>query len=137
MTTKPIVYHNEGSVKREVKKLLEKHGYFFWMPPANGFGRTGISDFQAIKAGVFLAIETKFGKNTTTPMQRGFLNSVLAEGGFSFVVCERRVDTLRTWLETFDRAAAASMRSEDITARDGATMLDCVQIMTEELATST
>ena len=61
----------EKDVKTRIKKLLDDHDWFWFMPPANGFGRTGISDIIAVKRGVFLAIEAKFGKNPPTAMQIG------------------------------------------------------------------
>lgn len=127
------VCNKEADVKKAVKKLLDKHKWFWWMPPANGFGRTGISDFNAIRGGVFLAVETKFGNNKPTAMQLGFLNSVAAEDCFAFVVNENRVDSLQAWLEAFDRATEAMGKGEKPAPEDGATMLDAIREMTLEL----
>ena len=80
--------HNEAGVKREVKKLLVKYGWFVWMPPANGYGKAGISDFHALKDGKFLAIETKYGDNTPTPMQAKFLQTISRNGGRALVLYE-------------------------------------------------
>ena len=66
----------EKDVKAEVKKLLNAHDWFWWMPPANGFGKAGISDFNALKKGVFLAVETKFGSKKPTP--EGYLQWLAA-----------------------------------------------------------
>lgn len=130
---KQIVYRNEGDVKKQVKTLLKAHGYFFWMPPANGFGRTGIADINAIKSGVFLAVETKFGRNSPTPMQRAFLESINAEQGFGFVVCEKRVGYFAQWLHLFDKASAAHAAGEEIGTAEGAAMLECMRLMTDEM----
>lgn len=130
---KKIVYRNEGDVKKQVKKLLTEHGYFFWMPSANAFGKAGTADICSLKAGVFLAIETKFGKNQPTPMQRGFLESVNAEQGFGFVVNEQRVGYLAQWLHLFDKASELHGRGEETPLADGAAMLECMRFMTEEL----
>lgn len=126
-------YTSEKDVKASVKKLLEKHKWFWWMPPANGFGKVGVSDFNAIRNGVFLAVETKFGGNKPTVQQRAYLESITAEGGFGFVVDEKRVATLTTWMETFDRAAETASRKEKIAPEDGAAMLDAIREMTVEL----
>jgi Holliday junction resolvase len=80
--------HNEAGVKREVRKLLAKHGWFVWMPPANGYGKAGISDFHALRDGKFLAIETKYGGNTTTALQAKFLDNIGLAGGWAIVVNE-------------------------------------------------
>lgn len=126
-------YSSEKDVKATVKKLLTKHKYFWWMPPANGFGKVGVSDFNALRAGVFVAVETKFGGNKPTPAQRAYLESITAEGGFGFVVDEKRLDTFTKWLEAFDRAAEAASRKEKVAPEDGAAMLDAIREMTVEL----
>lgn len=123
-------YTNEKDVKAEVKKLLDKHGWFWWMPPANGYGKAGIADFNAIRAGVFLAVETKFGSNKPSPMQTGWLNSVQAESGFAFVINEENIEWLGAWLSAFDRASAAVTAQQEVTPEDGALMLDAIRAMT-------
>ena len=123
---KTVNYTKEADVKREVKKLLTKHKWFFWMPPANGFGRSGISDFNAIRGGVFLAVETKFGTNKPTPMQVGYLTSIEAESGISFVVSDRNMDAFATWLEHFDNAVKAQTEARDVDPADGAAMLNAM-----------
>lgn len=124
---KQTQYTNEADVKRQVKKLLDKHKWFWWMPPANGFGRTGISDFNALRAGVFLAVETKFGKNKPTPMQIGFLESVQTETGMAFVVNEQNLGALEAWLTHFDNAMTAQAEQRDVDPADGAAMLDAMR----------
>ena len=121
--------NNEGDVKRQVKKLLDKHKWFWWMPPANGFGRTGISDFNVFRSGIFMAIETKFGKNEVTPMQKGFLESIRSEQGFAFRVDETNLEWLKVWLECFDRAIEAKRQQVDVAPEDGAAMLDAIRAM--------
>jgi len=131
--TKTRTYTKEADVKAEVKRLLDKHGWFWWMPPANGFGRSGISDFNAIRKGVFLVIETKFGNNSPTTMQVGYMNSVQAEDGFAFVVNEKTLSSLQVWLEAFDRAVQAATTGARPTDADGAAMLDAIHAMTKLL----
>lgn len=126
MAPKEKVYRNEAAVKKEVKRLLDKHEWFWWCPPANGFGRTGISDFNTIKNGVFLAIETKFGANQPSVMQQGFLRSIAAEDGLAFVVCEKRVAWLASWLEAFDVATALAGEGKIAPQDVGADMLNAV-----------
>src|SRR6056297_353525 len=87
-------FETEKDVKAEVKKLLTKHGWFWWMPPGNGFGKGGVADFNALHHGVFLAIETKFGSKRPTPAQIGYLESIHAENGFGFVVNEKLLGDL-------------------------------------------
>jgi hypothetical protein len=126
---KQRTYSNESDVKAEVKKLLNQHHWFWWCPPANGFGRSGISDFNALRGGVFLAIETKFGKNKPTAMQIGFLDSVASERGIALLVNEHNLDALAVWLERFDQAVQAQFEGKDVTQSDGAAMLDAMAAM--------
>lgn len=89
---------NEAGVKRQVKRLLKQYGWYYWMPPANAFGRAGIADFNAVRDGRFLAVETKFGYNKPTPLQQQFLDSIVAHGGLAMVVTERNLDELESLL---------------------------------------
>lgn len=124
---------SEKDVKREVKKLLDAHEWFWFMPPANGYGKAGISDFLAIRAGVFLALETKFGGNKPTALQIGFLNSVQAEKGFAFVVSEKNLDWLKAFLIHFDNAAEAVASQQQVDEADGGEMLNAIKMLTELL----
>ena len=55
----------EEDVKKVVKTILKGTPKCWWfMPPANGFGRSGIPDFVGHVNGHFFAVETKFGKGT-------------------------------------------------------------------------
>lgn len=127
--SKAITYTNEADVKKQVKKLLDKHKWFWWMPPANGFGRTGISDFNALRGGVFLAVETKFGKNKPTPMQIGFIDSVKSEDGMAFVVNENTIEHFAAWLTAFDKAVQAQSEQREVDPLDGAAMIDAMRAM--------
>jgi hypothetical protein len=129
---KPAQMEKEKHVKAEVKKLLDTHNWFWWMPPANGFGRVGVSDFNAMRGGVFIAIETKFGKNSKpTALQVAFLNSIRAEDGFAFVVNERNLEWLKAWLEAFDRSVEAASWKKKPTDEDGAMMVNALKELTD------
>ena len=124
---------SESNVKAEVKKLLNQHKWFWWMPPANAYGRSGISDINAIRAGVFLVIETKFNGNKPSTMQKSFIQSVTAEGGFGFVVDEKTLDHLKIWLAAFDRSCELAAKGDKMSDEDGVLMLDAIKAMTEAL----
>jgi hypothetical protein len=132
MSTTPK-YRNEADVKRDVKKLLDKHNWFWWMPSANAFGKSGASDFMALKSGVFMAIETKFENNTPTPMQLGFLNSVAAEDGFAFVVTEKRIEWLGVFLDAFASATDEVRKNSKMANADGAKMIDAIRELQAEV----
>lgn len=128
---KEISYKNEKDVKKRVRKLLEDRNWWPWMPPANGFGKVGISDFHALRDGVFLAIETKFGYNKPTVQQRAFLETILSKGGIGLVVNDKNIWAFEKWLDLFDKSAAAQSKREKIPDEDGAAMLEAMRLLTE------
>lgn len=73
---------NEADVKKAVKKVLGKYGEDIWyfMPPANGYGRSGIPDFLGCYKGYTFAIETKFGGNMPTNNQVREMNNLKYNG---------------------------------------------------------
>lgn len=128
---KEKIYKSEKDVKEQIKTLLKKRGWFYWMPPANGFGKVGIADLHALRAGVFLAVEAKFGKNKCSPHQKAFIQSILAEEGMAFVVSDRTIQDFETWLDAFDRAVTQTSQGKPVLEDDGALMLNAIAKMTE------
>lgn len=124
-----MIIRNERDVKREVKRILTKHDWFWWMPPANGFGKVGISDVQAIKAGVFLTVETKYGDNKLTHHQRAFLESVNAESGFGFVVSEKTLDAFESFLVNFGESVREVATNKQMPNTAGAALLDAIRVL--------
>ena len=135
MSPMPKKAHLEADTKAEVKKLLDAHDWFWWMPPANGFGQSGVSDFHAVKDGMFMAIETKRGtaKPRPTPLQVAFLNSIRSADHFAFVVNDARVPHLKAFLEALDRSVAAAAKKQMPTPEDGSILLNAIRELTEEL----
>lgn len=120
---------NEKDVKKRTKALLDKHGWFWWMVPANGYGKSGISDIHALKGGVFLAIETKFGTNKPTALQVGFLNSINAENSFGFVVNDQNLDWLDTFLDQFRKETDLVASEKKMSNEGGATLVDAIRAL--------
>ena len=84
---------NEGDVKQIVKAVLKSTPNCWWfMPPANGFGRSGIPDFVGHVNGNFFAVETKFGKGTTTANQEREIAAIDQCGGKIWIVRETSID---------------------------------------------
>lgn len=135
----PRKFTSEKHVKKAVKDLLNKHDWFWWMPPANGFGKSGVSDFNALKNGVFMVIETKYGGNKPTPLQKAFIESVYSQKGLGFVVDEKNLDALAAWLESFDTNVEAVMAAGGGDPRNavdpdhGSRMLNATAVLTELL----
>jgi hypothetical protein len=126
-----ISYKSERDVKKQVKKLLTDHKWFWWMPSANGYGTQGVSDIIAFRAGVLLCAETKFGKNKHTAMQKAFLESIAAESGFGFIINEKNLPAFAEFLIVFDRSCQGASEGEKVADEDGATMLQCLHDLTE------
>jgi hypothetical protein len=127
-----VAHPTEGDVKRPVRALLTKHGWHWWMPPANGFGKAGISDTNALKSGVFLAVECKYGDRQPTANQKQFLRNVIVNDGVAFVVRETTVDALRFWLNAFDRAQAKMQRELPVDPADGAIMVNMALVLQKD-----
>lgn len=120
---------DEKGVKTLIKRLLDFHGYFHWMPPANGYGTLGVHDHNAIKDGVFLTIEAKFGNNKPTPMQRAFAGHIIANSGMAFCVTEKNIDHFAMWLESFEVARQCQLDKVEVPAEHGSRMLNAMQVL--------
>jgi hypothetical protein len=95
---------NEGDVKKRVKDVLKATPNCWWfMPPANGFGRSGIPDFVGNLNGHFFAVETKYGKGVTTANQEREIGAIGATNGMVWVVNEHNI---AVWEVTFKGWAA-------------------------------
>ena len=134
----------EKDVKAGIKKILDKHGWFWWSPPANAYGRTGISDLHAIKNGVFMVIEAKLDvtKNPPTTMQKGFLGSIAAEAGLAFVVDADRLPILDAFLTAFAAtkshvilAMQQGQKVAQASEADHELMMNCIRSLGWEIIT--
>lgn len=85
---------NEADVKKQVKKVLAKYGEELWyfMPPANGYGRSGIPDFLGTFKGNTFAIETKFGNNQPTNNQLREIKALGSADAMVWIVNESMLD---------------------------------------------
>ena len=113
MSSMPKKTADESDVKDDVKKVLNAHGWFWWMPPANMYGKSGASDFHAVKDGLFMSIETKRGmkKPEPTANQIAFLQAIRNARHFAFVVNATRVKHLDAFLGSLCRSIAAAQRT--------------------------
>ena len=89
----------EARVKNEIKKMLDAHEVYYFMPAANGYGRAGIPDIVCCINGCFLAIECKAGKGKTTALQDRELIAIHKAGGSAVVINEASLHTL-PWIIT-------------------------------------
>lgn len=88
----------EKKVKNAVRKILDKHGIYYFMPPGMGLGRSGVPDIIGCKKGKFIAIECKAGKGKATALQERELIAICSAGGFTFVAREDCLDELEELL---------------------------------------
>lgn len=124
----------EKDVKKRIKQLLDLHGWFHWMPAANGYGQQGVPDHAAIKNGVYLVIEAKFGYNKPKPLQKAFAAQIIANDAFAFCVNEKNIDHLAWWLESFELATQAQSRGEPLSDDHGSRMLNAINVLTDLFA---
>lgn len=89
----------EKAVKDKVRAILSAHEVYYFMPPANGYGRAGIPDFVACVNGKFFAIETKANGNKPTPLQIREIESIRRNNGVAVVVDETNYDMLPDMLK--------------------------------------
>ena len=85
----------EKIVKDKVKAVLESEGVYYFMPPANGYGRAGVPDFIICVNGYFFAIETKANGNKPTPLQIREIEAIRRNNGVAVVVDETNWDMVR------------------------------------------
>jgi Holliday junction resolvase len=89
----------EAKVKKKCTDLLKKYKAYYFMPPANGYGRAGIPDIVGCYNGKFFGVECKAGVNTTTPLQNRELEAIVFAGGAAFVIREDNLVLLEHWLQ--------------------------------------
>lgn len=85
----------EKAVKAKVKAVLESEGVYYFMPPANGYGRSGVPDIIACVNGFFFAIETKANGNKPTALQIREIETIRRNHGVAVVVDETNWDMVR------------------------------------------
>lgn len=85
----------EEKAKKEVKKILEESGCFFFKPQMGGFGKVGIPDFIACVNGYFLAVETKKVGGELTPLQLTRFREIVESKGIALRITEESLEILR------------------------------------------
>lgn len=127
----------EAGVKDLIKRVLNFHGWYTWMPAANGYGQQGVTDHLALKDGVFIAIEAKFGPGAPTALQKSFAAQIMANGCYAFCVNERNIDHLAMWLESFQFSIEWQMKggdAEQLPIEHGSRLLNAISALTAPFA---
>ena len=89
----------EGAVKKQVRKILDAHGVYYFFPATHGYGRSGVPDVVCCHRGRFIGIECKAGRGVPTPLQQRELRKIEEAGGVALVVNEANLDELERVLE--------------------------------------
>ncbi len=125
----------ENGVKELIKKLLDLHGWFHFAMAAGGFGGTGgLHDRFAVKDGVLVTIEAKFGRGKLTPLQKGFAAQIISNDCYSFCVSEKTIDHFAWWLESFEIAKQCQMQGVEVPPEHGARLLNAISVLTDPFA---
>ena len=92
----------ESKVKTKVKVTLMEMECYYFLPPANGFGRAGIPDIVGCRIdGRFFGIECKAGKGKTTALQDRELVRIQQAGGIALVINEDNVNQLKELMNEY------------------------------------
>ena len=89
----------EVKVKARVRAILDALGIYYFMPPANGYGRQGIPDIIGCMDGRFVAIECKAGKGQLTELQKRELDKIMNADGLTFVAREDNLEEIKAKLQ--------------------------------------
>lgn len=89
----------EGKVKAKVVKLLKQYNVYYFFPPANGYGRSGIPDIVCCVNGKFVAIECKAGDNKPTELQNLEITKIRNAKGVAAVINENNIDLVEQILK--------------------------------------
>ena len=93
----------EKKVKDKIKKILEEHGAYYFMPATGGYGKSGVPDIVACLQGKFIGIECKANGGKPTALQEKNLHDIMTVGGFSVLVDEGGIEMFRNMLEQLKR----------------------------------
>jgi len=100
----------EGTVKRAIKKVLNKHGVYSHMPVQNGMGQRSL-DYVCCFRGLYIAIEAKAPGKKPTEQQFKTMAKIRNAGGYAFVVDgPEKVELLDRFLTKFSTSMEASKK---------------------------
>ena len=96
----------EAKVKKQVVKILQEFGVYFFYPVTGGYGRSGVPDIVCCFRGRFIGIEVKADakKNPPTELQTKNLREISEQGGVSLVVDTHNYEAVRTLLASIGTA---------------------------------
>lgn len=87
----------EKNVKTAIKKLLDKHGCWYYMPVPGGYGEATL-DFLCARNGRMFAIEAKAPGKSATPRQRVTIGKMRKHKIPCWVEDSSTIDELEAWI---------------------------------------
>jgi len=89
----------EAKVKKQVKRILDIVGCYYFFPQTGGYGSSGVPDIVVCHKGKFIGIECKAGNNKLTELQKHNINLINNNKGLAIVVNESNIDELITLMK--------------------------------------
>jgi len=122
----------EVKVKARVRAILDALGIYYFMPPANGYGRQGIPDIIGCMDGRFIAIECKAGKGQLTELQKRELEKIMHADGLTFVAREDNLEEIKAKLQEQMTPTRKHLVIKRIPAPPGTVYKSASEIIAEE-----
>ena len=92
----------EAKVKKQVKKILDDIGAYYFSPLTAGYGRSGVPDIIVCYKGKFIGIECKAGKGKLTALQEYNIEQIKRNQGLAIVINEGNIETLLTLVKEIE-----------------------------------
>jgi len=89
----------EAKVKKQVKRILDIVGCYYFFPQTGGYGSSGVPDIVVCHKGKFIGIECKAGNNKLTELQKHNINLINNNKGLAIVVNESNIEELITLMK--------------------------------------
>jgi len=89
----------EAKVKKQVKKILDIVGCYYFFPQTGGYGSSGVPDIVVCHKGKFIGIECKAGDNKLTELQKHNIDLINNNKGLAIVVNESNIEELITLMK--------------------------------------
>ena len=89
----------EAKVKKQVKRILDIVGCYYFFPQTGGYGSSGVPDIVVCHKGKFIGIECKAGYNKLTELQKHNIDLINNNKGLAIVVNESNIEELITLMK--------------------------------------
>jgi Holliday junction resolvase len=89
----------EAKVKKQVKRILDIVGCYYFFPQTGGYGSSGVPDIVVCHKGKFIGIECKAGDNKLTELQKHNIDLINNNKGLAIVVNESNIEELITLMK--------------------------------------